>query len=621
MSSTGVTGRRRDLPPAAGRVHPTVTAVFEAVEAAGVRWALLRGEARLESPPHDVDLLVASADLQRFLAAVRPLGFVAVPTWARGTHRFFVAFLEELDQWLVLDVVTELSYGPGYAIQTQAAEACLDRRERVGSLSLLSPDDAFWTLLFHCLLDRRDVADHQRQRLRELCPGASRDSMLARFAAGLCPAGWDPDHILAAVGEDEWAALSRLGDQMLRRWRRRHPAAYRVRDLGDRVRWRLAPLHTMIAARGLSVLVAADDAETARRLAASVRDGFYFPVQLLDEHAATGLGRARAATRVAMRLRATYHTARGRVAVATAASASPAPGGVLRPDVVVDVRELHPDERADGHRQLIGRIWRAYGERRGWTSTREGHGTVRPQPQTGSAPRRARVRRGAIVTFSGLDGAGKSSQALLLKEALERQGIDTAIEWVPVAINPSLEHMKAAGKRLIGLVPVRERDLPPGGQQAAALDPGKRLVRRSPLARHVWSSIVTLLNVVSHWRMYLRHRVAGNVVIFDRYSLDSAVRLDTWYGDLGSVDFQVWLIRTLSPRPLCSYFLDVQPERALARKTEQWDLAMLTRQAELYRSQCRRFGVRRLDGERSREDLANEIADEVLDRLGRSRRP
>jgi thymidylate kinase len=242
------------------------------------------------------------------------------------------------------------------------------------------------------------------------------------------------------------------------------------------------------------------------------------------------------------------------------------------------------------------------------------------QPQLKAEPtsNRGRVRRGAIVTFSGLDGAGKSSQTHLLKDALEREGVDAAIEWVPVAINPSLEHMKTAVKQVLGLLPARPRDQGREGEpEPVALDPGKRLVRRSPLARHVWSSIVTLLNVVSHWRTYLRHYVAGDVVIFDRYSLDTAVRLDTWYGELGSVAFQVWLIKSLSPRPVCSYFLDVPPERALARKTEQWDLATLARQAELYREECGRFGARRLDGERSREELATEISEEVLRRLGR----
>jgi hypothetical protein len=352
MSSTAVTGRRRDLPSAADRVHPAVTAVFEAVEGAGVRWAVLRGEDRLESPPHDVDLLVAEADLRSFSAAVRPLGFLPVPTWARGSHRFFVAYLAQFDRWMLLDVVTELSYGPGYAVRTRAAEACLDRRERVGPLSLLSGDDAFWTLLFHCLLDKREVRAHQRERLSALQPGASGGSALARFAAGMCPPGWDAGRILDAVGNGEWAELARLGHAMLRRWRRRHPARYCARGLADRLRWRMAPLHTAVALRGLVVVVAADDPQTAQRLAARLPGRFYFPARLLDGNARPG--RPHAATRMVDRVRAAYHTARGRVVVATAA-------GTLRPDVVIEVRERLSE------RDLIGLIWRAYGERRGWT--------------------------------------------------------------------------------------------------------------------------------------------------------------------------------------------------------------------------------------------------------------
>jgi thymidylate kinase len=242
---------------------------------------------------------------------------------------------------------------------------------------------------------------------------------------------------------------------------------------------------------------------------------------------------------------------------------------------------------------------------------------VQSQSKAESPSPRGRVPRGAIVTFSGLDGAGKSSQTTMLKQALEREEIEAVIEWVPVAINPSIEHMKGAVKRLLGVLSGAKAGEVDRDAHPVAQDPGKRLVQTSPLVRHVWSSIVTLLNVFSHWQAFLRHYTAGNVVIFDRYALDSAVRLDTWYGHLGSVEFQSWLIRKLSPRPLCSYFLDVPAERALARKTEQWDLATLSRQADVYRSECRRFGVRRLDGERSQEELAAEVSREVLAALGR----
>jgi hypothetical protein len=394
-----LTGRRSDLPAAAQRIHPAVAAVFDAAEAAGVRWCLLRGEGRLESPPHDVDVLVAASDLGTFLQAIEPLGFVPVPTWARGSHRFFVAYLASFDQWLVLDVVTELSFGPGYAIPTEAAEGCLSRRERMGSLSLLSGDDAFWTLLFHCLLDRREIAAHQQERLQRLRPAGRPDSALGRFAAGLCPSGWDPERILAAVGAGRWAALAQLGPLMIRQWRRRHPWRYWARDIADRVRWRIAPVHTLVALRGLTVIVAGEDPDAARRLTAALDGVFYFPVCVLPEAGAAGtaprLGGARSLLhRLAAGLTVRYQRSRGRLVVAAAGSPRQRQAAVtaLRPDVLVVLRrpgsgraeasnapaqqvgrarvqhdvDLDPDDLAATRRRVVELIWRAYRERRGW---------------------------------------------------------------------------------------------------------------------------------------------------------------------------------------------------------------------------------------------------------------
>jgi len=238
--------------------------------------------------------------------------------------------------------------------------------------------------------------------------------------------------------------------------------------------------------------------------------------------------------------------------------------------------------------------------------------------QTKTAPSRshAALRRPIIVTFSGLDGAGKSTQTRLLRERLEHHGIRTEIEWVPVAINPSIGHIKTVGKRILGSLSRGGASSGPASPDTVDLDPGKRLVRRSPAARHVWSTFVTLANVFSHWRSYLRHRGA-QVVIFDRYSLDTAVKLHTWYAELGNVAFQSWLIRRLSPPATTGYFLDVPAERALARKVDKWELPTLTTQAEHYRLECERFGVQRLDGQRPVEELAEEIGADVLRRLGR----
>jgi len=226
-----------------------------------------------------------------------------------------------------------------------------------------------------------------------------------------------------------------------------------------------------------------------------------------------------------------------------------------------------------------------------------------------------RPRRTAIVTLSGLDGAGKSSQAVLVRKALEQHGIAVEVVWVPIAINPSIATIRAAAKSVLGLISPRTPASSDGGGEESSLDPGKQLVRRRALARHVWSSFVTLANVTSHWRSLLRHYGRADVVIFDRYVLDTAVRLHTWYSGLGRVGLETWLCDRLSPRPLCSYFLDVPAGRALSRKVDRWDLATLRRQAESYRREGARLGVYRLDGERSKEDLAAHITSDVLARL------
>jgi thymidylate kinase len=128
---------------------------------------------------------------------------------------------------------------------------------------------------------------------------------------------------------------------------------------------------------------------------------------------------------------------------------------------------------------------------------------------------------------------------------------------------------------------------------------------------HVWVSIVALAHASAQRRSARPHLRRGRVVICDRYSLDSAAHLRYRYGPARRFRFQTTLVNRLSPLPLRAFFLDVPPETAYARKAEQYDLHALTAQARLYREEHRRLGVKRLDGERPREDLCAEIIEEV----------
>jgi thymidylate kinase len=89
------------------------------------------------------------------------------------------------------------------------------------------------------------------------------------------------------------------------------------------------------------------------------------------------------------------------------------------------------------------------------------------------------------------------------------------------------------------------------------------------------------------------------------------VHLRYRYGESRPFTFQRWLIKAMSPRPAASFYLDVAPATAVARKVDQYDTGQLERQVRLYREECDRWGVVRLDGERPVEDLAAEIATTV----------
>jgi hypothetical protein len=324
--------RRLDLPAAARGRHPLVAAVFAALERGGVRWALLR-----------------------------PLGFVSVPTWDKGSHRFFVARAPSLGSWVILDVVTQLSYGPAYAVRSGAAAGCLARRQLVGSLALLAPDDAFWTLLLHCMLDRGDFPAHQLERLRVLCGSATPASELGSFASGICPDGWDAERVIGSVRAERWTVLSTLRTDLIRTWRRSHPFDFAVRrGLGMASR-RASPLHTVLRRRGLAAGMLAVDGAPARSLATTVARDFYFPARVVGVPGLQG-GRVRNAWRAAVRSAAVrYHQGRGRL-VLLAYGAIPAPGAnddvrlpPPRPALLLLLRNR--DRSGDAHAARARALW------------------------------------------------------------------------------------------------------------------------------------------------------------------------------------------------------------------------------------------------------------------------
>ncbi|MGI8699379.1 MAG: hypothetical protein ACR2J0_09600 [Mycobacteriales bacterium] len=261
-------------------MHPVLEAAFSELDRAQVRWCLLRRPESLTAPPGDVDLLVDRRDRDRLQPALERAGLVLVPVPDVAREMVFVGYDVPSDSWLVLELVTELSFGRHLRYPTRAEAGCLDRRQRQGPLVLLSTDDAFWSLVLHCLLEKSTLRAHHRQQLRDLGPAAVADGPLAQVVGRACPAGWDAPGVLRCIERGDWHRLERLGPQFKRSWRRRHPLEG-ARASGRWVLMLLQQPGVLVRRRGLAVALVGPNGVGKSTLARGLSDAFPLPSRVL----------------------------------------------------------------------------------------------------------------------------------------------------------------------------------------------------------------------------------------------------------------------------------------------------------------------------------------------------
>jgi hypothetical protein len=260
-------------------VHPMLAALFAAFDANGIRWCVVRGEDELGDPIGDVDLLVSAHDLPALRHVVVALGFAPIPAWGYGPHRFFLTYDPAHDRWVKLDVITELAFGPGFTLSTGVADGCLARRRRMHDVAVLSPDDGFWALLLHRLLDEGDIPASAAARLTELAVVARTDGPLAACLREIWPAGWTTARVIDGARAGQWTELEALASDLARSWRRRRPLAV-GREVARTRTWRfLGKFLRRWHRRGVSAAVLAPDGAGKSTVVAGIEHSFYFPAR------------------------------------------------------------------------------------------------------------------------------------------------------------------------------------------------------------------------------------------------------------------------------------------------------------------------------------------------------
>jgi hypothetical protein len=289
-------GASLDRPP----LHPALRRALDALEEAGISWALLRGESELDSADQEVDLLVARSDLSRLEQAVAPLAYIRIPSQGHGSHSFFVGYDETHDSWIKLDVVKELAFGRYQELRLAGVGGCLARRQLVGNLVLLAARDAFWTLLLHCLLDAGACREPHRRSLVDLAAQATISDPLARALEHAVGEGW-ASTLIALVKTGDWTLLEDTAFSLRAAWLRRRPLAVAstlLRNQALRRAGRFPPL----SPRGVVLQAEPHDS----RLAEQVAERWPLPHRLI--HVAGSPSR-----RFGVAARARWEAARGRL--------------------------------------------------------------------------------------------------------------------------------------------------------------------------------------------------------------------------------------------------------------------------------------------------------------------
>ena len=221
------------------------------------------------------------------------------------------------------------------------------------------------------------------------------------------------------------------------------------------------------------------------------------------------------------------------------------------------------------------------------------------------------------ISFSGLDGAGKSHQIDAVMRELAEQ-TEVALLWVPYKNWPEglLERLLPAGLRS-RLGPSR----PAVSAAAAGAAPTKP---RSLLARLLrtllWTPVGCLAAVSTGLSLRSRAAAADKaVVVLDRYRLDSIVKLHYWYAEVPPRLLSA-IVLAIAPRPALELLLRVPAEEAYARKPEQWSVRQLRRQAASYDAAAAHARAVVVDGVRPVDEVTAEVLRHVRTIVGESPR-
>ncbi|MCP4357182.1 MAG: hypothetical protein GY796_04075 [Chloroflexi bacterium] len=161
-----------------------------------------------------------------------------------------------------------------------------------------------------------------------------------------------------------------------------------------------------------------------------------------------------------------------------------------------------------------------------------------------------------LIVFSGLDGAGKSTQIELVLADLRTQGINPVYLWVRGGYTPLFNAAKSVLRRLSG-----GRIVPPSGQSAT-----RTKAMRQSWKRRLWLWLAMLDLIVVFGVQIRWWRWQGRPIICDRYIWDTLIDFRLNFSQEAVERWWLWrVLLQVTPIPDVAFLLLIPVEESVRR--------------------------------------------------------